>query len=167
MTTPRPQETATFATLPAAARAFVSLVVIAGAASLITSAMYLRLDHAALFVVLLGLAVATSAAKVELPLGRSQSNLSLSHAVNFWALFALGSAETVCIAAVGAWAQCTLRAGGGRNPMHRIVFNISSLTVTAWVAGLPLDSLLGHDATSFASLMRTAAIIAPLYFFVN
>ena len=43
---------------------------------------------------LLGLAVATSAAKIELPLGRSQSNLSLSHAVNFWALFALGPAPT-------------------------------------------------------------------------
>ena len=39
---------------------------------------------------LLALAIAISAMKIELPLGRSQSNLSLSHAVNFWALFALG-----------------------------------------------------------------------------
>src|SRR5688500_20400152 len=96
--------------------------------------MSLRFDQLGLFAVLMGLAVATSAAKIELPLGRSESNLSLSHAVNFWALFALGPAETACIAAVGAWAQCTFRAGTGRNPLHRIVFSISSLTVTAWVA---------------------------------
>ena len=58
---------------------------------------------------LLGLAVAASAAKIELPLGRSQSNLSLSHTVNFWALFALGPAPTAFIAAASALAQCTLR----------------------------------------------------------
>ena len=44
---------------------------------------------------LLALAIGTSAAKIELPLGRSHSNLSLSHVVNFWALFALGPAEAV------------------------------------------------------------------------
>ena len=110
--------------------------------------------------------MATSAAKIELPLGRSQSNLSLSHAVNFWALFALGPAEAVCIAAVSAWAQCTLRVGG-RNPLHRIVFSICSLTLTVWVAGLPLALLMGSDAPGLAALVRTAAVVAPLYFFVN
>ena len=164
---PQAPQTPTFLSLPAAARVFVVLVVVAGAACLVTSAMHLRFERAALFVVLLGLAVVTSAAKIDLPLGRSQSNLSLSHAMNFWALFALGTAETVCIAAVGAWAQCVLRAGGGRNPLHRIVFSISGLTVTAWVAGLPVAAVIGSDPSSFASLMRTAAVVAPLYFFVN
>jgi len=163
---PRPNETPRFLALPMAARILVATVVLAGAACLVASATALRFEHGMLFAVLLGLAILTSAAKIDLPLGRSQSNLSLSHAVNFWALFALGPAETACIAAVGAWAQCTLRAGNGRNPLHRIVFSISSLTVTAWVAGLPLD-LIGHDPSSFAPLIRTAAIVAPLYFFVN
>jgi diguanylate cyclase (GGDEF)-like protein/putative nucleotidyltransferase with HDIG domain len=162
----RPQETPSFATLPVAARGFVTTVVVAGAICLVSAAAQVRFDHAALFVVLLGLAILTSAAKIDLPLGRSQSNLSLSHAVNFWALLAMGPAETVCIAAVGAWAQCTLRAGSGRNPLHRILFSISSLTVTAAAAGLPLE-WLGHDPTQFAPLMRTAAVVAPLYFFVN
>jgi diguanylate cyclase (GGDEF)-like protein/putative nucleotidyltransferase with HDIG domain len=163
---PRPQDTPAFTALPSAARLFVAAVVAAGAACLAASATQLRFDNTGLFVVLLGLAVLTSAAKIDLPLGRSQSNLSLSHAINFWALFAIGPAETACIAAVGAWAQCTLRAGRGRNPLHRIVFSISSLTVTAWVAGLPLG-LLGHDPSEFAPLIRTAAVVAPLYFFVN
>jgi diguanylate cyclase (GGDEF)-like protein/putative nucleotidyltransferase with HDIG domain len=161
-----PHDAPAFRTLPVAARIFVTVVVAAGAVCLAPSATHLRFDHWILFVVLLGLAILTSAAKIDLPLGRSQSNLSLSHAINFWALFAIGPAETACIAAVGAWAQCTLRAGHGRNPLHRIVFSISSLTVTAWVAGLPLG-LLGHDPSGFAPMMRTAAVVAPLYFFVN
>ncbi|PYR56323.1 MAG: hypothetical protein DMF91_22180 [Acidobacteria bacterium] len=107
-----------------------------------------------------------SSAKIELPLGRGQSNLSLSHAVNFWALFALGPADATCIATVSAWAQCTLRVGG-RNALHRIVFSIASLTVTVWVAGLPLALLAGPDASSFATLVRTAAVVAPFYFFIN
>src|SRR5688500_9802677 len=165
--TPRLQETTpSFMTLPVAARVFVAAIVAAGGVCLVVSATGMQFEHPGLFAVLLALAVLTSAAKIDLPLGRSQSNLSLSHAVNFWALFAIGPSETACIAAVGAWAQCTLRAGSGRNPLHRIVFSISSLTVTAWVAGLPLG-LLGHDPTQFAPLMRTAAVVAPLYFFAN
>ena len=163
----RRSDTPTFLTLPAAARAYVAAVVAGGAACLVAAALHVSLEHAGLFAVLFGLALATSAAKIELPLGRrSPSNLSLSHAVNFWALFALGPADAVCIATVSAWAQCTLRAGG-RNPLHRIVFSVASLTATAWIAGVPLRFILGSDIAAFASLVRAAALVAPLYFFVN
>jgi diguanylate cyclase (GGDEF)-like protein/putative nucleotidyltransferase with HDIG domain len=164
--TPQLPNTMTFLGLAPKARVYVGVVVIAGAACLIGAAMQLRFEHAGLFAVLIALAVATSATKIDLPLGRSQSNLSLSHVVNFWALFALGPAEAVCIAAVSAWAQCTLRVGG-RNPMHRIVFNIFSLTLTVWVASLPLALLMGWGTPGVAALVRTAAVLAPLYFFVN
>ena len=130
------------------------------------AAANLRFANPGLFVVLLGLAIGTSAAKIELPLGRSHSNLSLSHAVNFWALFALGPAETVCIATVSAWAQCTLRAGG-RNPMHRIVFSIGSHALTVAAAAIPVALIMGSGAPGMATLVRTAAVVAPLYFFVN
>ena len=156
----------TLQSLPRAARVYVAAVIVAGAGCIIAAAMELRLEQPWLFAALLVLAVATSTAKIELPLGRSQSNLSLSHAVNFWALFALGPAPTVCIAAVSAWAQCTARRGA-RNPLHRIVFSIASLTLTVWVAGLPLALALGADAASAAGLARAAAIVGPLYFFVN
>jgi diguanylate cyclase (GGDEF)-like protein/putative nucleotidyltransferase with HDIG domain len=162
----RKSDKATLLTLPIPARAYVVAVVIAGAGCLVAAALQLRLEHAGLFVMLLALAIATSTAKIELPLGRSQSNLSLSHAVNFWALFALGPAPTACIASVAAWAQCTLR-GGERNPLHRIVFSIASLTLTVSVAGLPLGVIMGTDVSSVAALARAAAIVAPLYFFVN
>ncbi len=164
--TPQVPNTPTFIGLPPRARVYVGAVVIAGAACLVGAAMQLRFEHAGLFAMLLALAMATSAAKIDLPLGRSNSNLSLSHVVNFWALFALGPAEAVCIAAVSAWAQCTLRVDG-RNPMHRIVFSICSLTLTVWIAGLPLALLMGWGAPGVAALVRTAAVLAPLYFFVN
>jgi len=162
----RKTDNPTFLGMPPVARVYVAAVVAGGGACLTFAALHLRLDHTLLFVALLGLAVITSAAKIELPLGRSQSNLSLSHAVNFWSLFALGPAAAVCIAAISAWAQCTLRAGG-RNPLHRTVFSIASLTVTVAVAGLPLIWFGGASTGDFAVMMRGAAMAAPLYFFVN
>jgi hypothetical protein len=156
----------TMMSLPRAARTYVAAVVGAGAVCLVAAALHLRFEHPWLFVVLLALAVGTSTAKIELPLGRSHSNMSLSHAVNFWSLFALGSAPTVCIAAVSAWAQCTF-GRGKRNPLHRIVFSIASLILTVWVAGVPLAFVLGADAGSAAALARAAAVTGPLYFLVN
>lgn len=156
----------TFRAMPEVARVYVALTVAAGALCLAGAAAALRFERPGLFVLLLVLAIATSAAKIDLPLGRSQSNLSLSHAVNFWALLALGPAEAVCIATVSAWTQCTLRVGV-RNPHHRILFNIGSLTLTVWLAGLPVPWLMSLGAAGLASYARTAAIIAPLYFFAN
>jgi len=162
----RKSDMPTFVALPAAARAYVAAVVAGGAGCVVAAALHLHLEQLGLFGMLMALAIATSAAKIELPLGRSQSNLSLSHAVNFWALFALGPADAVCIATVSAWAQCTLRAGG-RNPLHRVVFSIGSLALTVSVAGLPMAWTLGPEASSLPTLVRTAAVVAPLYFFVN
>src|SRR5262245_66538556 len=138
-----PAQRPAFVALPPKARAYVGIVVAAGAGCVIAALALVHVASVGLFLGLLALAIAASAAKIELPLGRSQSNLSLSHAVNFWALFALGPWPTVCIAAVGAWAQCTVRAGGARNPLHRILFSIASLTLTVLVAGLPLPFVAG------------------------
>ena len=140
---PLQPNTSTFLLLPPKARAYVAAVVAAGGGSLIVAAMALELGQPVLFAVLLALAVVTSTAKIELPLGRSQSNLSLSHAVNFWALFSLGPAPTAVIAAASAWAQCTLRAGA-RNPPHRVVFSIASLIVRCSQLGVISQALYGR-----------------------
>src|SRR5690348_2353673 len=147
------------------ARAYVVVVVALGAASLAVSAQFLRPDNLLLTAILLALAVITATAKIELPLGRSQSNLSLSQAVTFWALFAIGPAATTWLAAVSALAQSTLRAGRG-NPLHRVLFSIATLTLTVAVAGLPIQ-WLGTGSWDVAMLVRAATIAAPLYFFVN
>jgi len=67
---------------------------------------------------------------------------------------------------VSAWAQSTLFAKG-HNPLHRVLFSIGSLTLTVKVASLPLALMMGTDAASLATLVRTAAVVAPLYFFIN
>jgi diguanylate cyclase (GGDEF)-like protein/putative nucleotidyltransferase with HDIG domain len=156
----------TFRTLPGVAQTYVAIVVAAGAGSLIGAAVHLRLDHPWLFVFLMALALGTSTAKIELPLGRGHSNLSLAHAINFWALLALGPAEAACIATVSAWGQCTLRVGV-RNPRHRVLFSIASLTLAVWSVGQPIPWLLTWGGGGFTSLFRAAAIISPIYFFTN
>src|SRR5688500_11066944 len=162
----RKSDRAAFLVLPAVAQVYVASITLLGAISLAMSVRDFRGDQLPLFLFLMALAVVTSAAKIELPLGRGQSNLSLAHAVNFWALLALGPAPSVCIAAVSATAQCTLRTLSA-NPLHRVLFSIASLTVTVWLAALPLDWARGADPTSLVSLLRGVAIIAPLYFVIN
>ncbi len=152
--------------MPVSARLFVVMVIVTGAVCLADAARQLPPRDLGLSLVLLALAVVTSTAKIELPLGRSNSNLSLSHAVNFWALFVVGPAPTVIITAISAWAQCTLRAAN-RNPLHQVVFSVASLTTTVWVAGLPLSMVMGEGPSSFAALAQAAAVVAPIYFFIN
>ena len=112
-----------------------------------------------------GLALLAAVAKIELPLGRSHSTLSISFAVDFWALFTLGPAATACISALGAWAQCTLRTSE-RNPPYRIVFSVAAVVVTVALTGLSL-AVIGSDTSSIVALIRAAAVAAPVYFFVN
>ena len=156
----------TFRTLPLIAQAYVAIIVAAGAAALIAAATHLEFAHPWLLVFLMALGFGTSAAKIELPLGRDQSNLSLAHAINFWALLALGPAAATCIATLSAWGQCTLRVGV-RNPPHRVVFSIASLTLAVWLVGVPVPFLLQWETPGLTALLRTAAIVAPLYFFAN
>jgi diguanylate cyclase (GGDEF)-like protein/putative nucleotidyltransferase with HDIG domain len=156
----------TFRTLPGVAQTYIAVVVAAGTTSLVGAAMHLRLDHPWLFALLMALALGTSAAKIELPLGREHSNLSFAHAINFWALLALGPAEATCIATVSAWGQCTLRVGV-RNPPHRVLFSIASLSLAVWSVGQPVAFLLHWGGGGVASLVRAIAIIAPVYFFTN
>ena len=152
--------------LPRVARVYVAAVIAAGVACLAIAATELRATNMLLFVTLLAAGVVTSAAKIELPLGRSQSNLSLSHAVNFWALFALSPADAISIAAVSAWSQCTMHAAG-RNPVHRIIFSIASLVVTVAVSAPVLFWFRDATHMPVAALVRGAALVAPVYFFVN
>ena len=156
----------TFRSLPPLARLYVGAIAVLGAGALFAATQALRLDDWLLTATLLLLAAVTSTAKIELPLGRSQSTLSLSHAVNFWALLALGGPPAVCIGAVSATTQCTLRANEA-NPLHRVIFSVASLTATVWLTGLQVDWLLAGDRSSVAGLVRAAAIVAPIYFFLN
>ena len=157
----------TYGELPAVARTFVATICALGALTLAVSVNRISLSDPVLFVLLGALAILASVAKIELPLGRSDSNLSLSQAVNFWAMFALGGEPAVCIAAASGIAQCTLRTTTGAQLPHRVIFSIASLTITVALAstafGLTQVSGTGH----VIHLVRGAAVVAPLYFLLN
>ena len=72
----RKSDNLSFLLLPGAARAYVAAVVAAGAGCLVAAALQLHFDHAVLFAILLGLAIATSAASaiaMRVPAGRSDA----------------------------------------------------------------------------------------------
>ncbi|HJU43218.1 MAG TPA: HD domain-containing phosphohydrolase [Vicinamibacterales bacterium] len=164
--TRRRSDRTTFLSLPMVAQFYVAGVTLLGLAALAVSVARLGTDRWLLFAGLLALTVATSAVKIELPLGRGASNLSLAHAVNFWALWTLGAAPTVIVAAVSAAAQSVLRTSVA-NPPHRVLFSIATLALTVWLAALPLSWALGPDSTSLVGLLRAVAVVAPLYFLIN
>jgi diguanylate cyclase (GGDEF)-like protein/putative nucleotidyltransferase with HDIG domain len=162
----RRSDRTTFLSLPAGAQVYVVSVTLLGAAALAMSIANLDTDRWLLLAGLLALTVATSAVKLELPLGRGASNLSLAHAVNFWSLWTLGPAPTVIVAAVSAAAQSTIRTSAA-NPPHRVLFSMASLALTVWLAALPLDWALGQDRASLLGLLRAVVVIAPIYFVIN
>ena len=162
----RKSDRTSFLGLPMAAQLYVVAVSILGAVSLATSLGAFRTNDWRLFIGLLGLTIMTSAIKIELPLGRGASNLSLAHVVNFWSLLALGAMPTVWVAAVSAAAQCTIRTHRS-NPPHRVIFSIATLTLTISVVSLPLQWALGSNPTGMINLLRAIAVVAPLYFLIN
>src|SRR5947207_15340774 len=106
------------------------------AAGAITFALFA--PHAAVrpwfFLALLLCSSLASALKGTLPLASSGSTMSVSYAVDFAALLLLGADETMIVAAVSAWSQCTFRTQS-RSPLHRTLFSMASLVLTVKAAG--------------------------------
>src|SRR5262245_49481143 len=114
--------------IPLAARIYVSTVIAVGAALLAVMGPRAPFDQPLLFTVLLLLSGLTSTFKVYLPLTNGGSTMSVSYAIDFTALLLLGPHETMLIALVSAWCQCTLRMST-RNPFSRTLFSMASLAI--------------------------------------
>src|SRR5215470_8755896 len=99
-----------------------------------------------LFIGLLLLSSLTSVFKVNLPLARRSSTMSVSYAVDFASLLLLGPNETMIVAAASAFSQCTFRIKE-RNAIHRTLFSMACLIVTVQAAGavyIYLDGVPGQ-----------------------
>src|SRR5262245_31210076 len=154
--------------LPAAARLFVAAVLAAGA---IVLGMFVphTIANPVLFVILLGCSSLASALKVRLPLATSGSTMSVSYAVDFAALLLLGADETMIVAAVSAWAQCTIRTTTKTAPF-RTLFSMASLVLTVKSAGWVYALLGGATAASDFSLLTIPKPLvgaATAYFVCN
>ncbi len=104
----------------------------------------------------------TAAFKVNLPLAKSSSTLSVSYAVDFTALMLLGPNEAMLVAVTSAWSQCTFRMKT-RNPLHRTLFSMACLIITVQAAGVAyglaggVTGSLAGDLTSIVRPLVAAA----------
>ena len=155
--------------LPAAARLYVGAVIAAGGVLIVVA---FPGPHEFIqplwFVILLVLSTVTSAFKVNLPLTSSGSTMSVSYAVDFLALLILGPNETMLVAAVSAWSQCTFRMTE-KNPFYRTLFSMACLTITVQAAGLAFLNLGGTPGRLAFDLQMAKPLVgaAVTYFLVN
>src|SRR3990172_8281771 len=105
-----------------------------------------------LFLLLMALSSVTSVFKVNLPLARSGSTMSVSYAVDFASLLLLGPHETMVVAAISAWSQCTFRISE-RNATHRTLFSMACLIITVQAAGHVYGLLGGPPPTGRLDLL--------------
>ena len=153
--------------LPLAARIYVCSIIGAGAVLLAIFFPTHLVGNHWLFLALLLLSSITSVFKVNLPLARRSSTMSVSYAVDFAALLLLGPNETMIVAAVSAFSQCTFRIKE-RNPIHRTLFSMACLIVTVQAAGLVYHRLGGHpQAVSTLAIAKPLVGAATAYFLFN
>jgi len=91
--------------LPQAARMYVAAVVAIGGALLAVFFPLQSFPHPGWFVALLLVSSITSAFKVNLPLARSGSTMSVSYAVDFLSLIVLGPSQTMIVGGSSGWAS--------------------------------------------------------------
>jgi putative nucleotidyltransferase with HDIG domain len=153
--------------LPVGARLYVGSIIVAGAATLAIFAPH-GLGRPWFFIVLLLCSSLASALKVTLPLATSGSTMSVSYAVDFAALLLLGADETMIVAAVSAWSQCTFRTQS-RSPVHRTLFSMASLVLTVKAAGWVYGWLGGVPSLPFTlvSIPKPLVGAATTYFIFN
>ena len=154
--------------LPLRARAYVVAIIAIGAVLFVTRLQFIRVDQPLLFLALTVLSSAAAAFKVKLPLTSGGSTMSVSYAVDFASLLALGADATMVVAAASAFSQCHVNTKKGRSPLHRTLFNIASLVVTVQGAGLAFR-LLAHAGPEIGltAVARPLVGAATVYFLLN
>src|SRR5918992_288233 len=153
--------------LPLPARLYVGTVITLGAGLLVYFFPVETLASPWLFLLLLALSSITSVFKVNLPLARSGSTMSVSYAVDFAALLLLGPNETMVVAAASAYSQCTFRIKE-RNPTYRTLFSMACLVLTVQAAGAVYTMFGGVPGTfNWNEIPKPLVGAATTYFVVN
>jgi diguanylate cyclase (GGDEF)-like protein/putative nucleotidyltransferase with HDIG domain len=137
-----------------------------GAVVMATALSSLQFERPALFAALLLLSVISSALKVDMPLGVGSSCISLSYAVDFFALLLFGPAPAMLIAALSGWSQCTFRMGEP-NPAYKTLFSMATLVLSVAAAGATYTSLGGTYGTLPPFPLQPLMASALIYFLVN
>jgi len=152
--------------LPLAARLYVGAVIAVGGVLFVKFFPVPFSGQLWLFLLLLVLSSVTSVFKVNLPLARRSSTMSVSYAVDFASLLLLGPHETMVVAAVSAFSQCTFRIKE-RNPTYRTLFSMACLVLTVQAAGAVYLWLGGVPGTMQGDLAKPLVGAATTYFLIN
>jgi diguanylate cyclase (GGDEF)-like protein/putative nucleotidyltransferase with HDIG domain len=150
--------------LPVAARVYVTSIIAIGGVLLAVFFPTRFFGNPWLFLGLLLLSSITSVFKVNLPLARRSSTMSVSYAVDFASLLLLGPNETMFVAAASAFSQCTFRIKE-RNPIHRTLFSMACLIVTVQAAGLVYRWMGGQPGDIPGLKIATPLIGAAITYF--
>ena len=155
--------------LPLPARIYIGATVAIGALLVVLLGPNSTFASPLLFSALLLTSAITSAFKVSLPLAKSGSTMSVSYAVDFAALMLIGPNETMIVAVISAWSQCTFRMKVN-NPAYRTLFSMACLAITVQATGFAYQALggvpgtLASDAPGLAMPLVAAA---SMYFVFN
>jgi diguanylate cyclase (GGDEF)-like protein/putative nucleotidyltransferase with HDIG domain len=153
--------------LPLPARIYVCAIIATGAVLLAVFFPTEFVGSPWLFIALLLLSSVTSVFKVNLPLARRSSTMSVSYAIDFASLLLLGPNETMLVAAASAFSQCTFRIKE-RNPIHRTLFSMACLVVTVQAAGVVYRLTGGHPgAVNSVEIAMPLLGAASAYFIFN
>jgi diguanylate cyclase (GGDEF)-like protein len=156
-----------FRDLPVPARAFITAVMLAGAALAAVSLPRGGFDRPLLLLALIAASIAAHTIKITLPAGSSYSTLSIGFAVTFAAMLVLGPAASVWVMLAAGWAQCTLNTKLP-NPWYRTAFSMSVLSLSMEAAAQVLARTGGTTLSAPADVVIPAIVAAAVaYFLVN
>jgi len=120
------------------AKGYVALVAALGVVTLVLAASQVQERDVARLAVLILLSVLASTAKIELPVPRGASSLTVAYIVHYMALLLLGTPAAVLTAAVGGWSQCTIWAKRP-TPVHQTLFSVAALAIAVQATGAAND----------------------------
>jgi PAS domain-containing protein len=163
----RPRVEAAAPATPRAVQIYVVGVVLLGLV-LLTLRFPYHFTRPTLFVLFLAVSSAAAGFKINLPISKGGSTMSVSYAADFTAMLLIGPRETMLISMVSAWAQCALNTKK-KNPLSRTLFSMASLVITVQAAGgafTLLGGTFGHvDLTG--NFARPLVAAAGVYFLTN
>jgi hypothetical protein len=148
--------------LSSTSKAFITLIVAAGAAVLTDALLHWRLEKLAMFLVLLTLSVIASRLRVKLP--GMTGVMSMNTPFILVAVAEVNTPEALLVGCISTLVQSLPEAGGKFNP-HRIVFNVSNMALAVSATRL----LYTSDAltSTLRSNPLLLAVAAAGFFAVN
>jgi diguanylate cyclase (GGDEF)-like protein len=154
-----------FRELPIVARIYVLAVIAAGAVAVATSTTGGAFARPLLLMTFVAASIAVHSMKVTVPLGGSNTTLSLGFSVTFTSLLVLGPAATVWTTVAGAWAQSTLNTKSP-NQWYRVLFTIAALVLSLVASARTLELTGGRYLDGPADLVVPAIAASALIYFV-